>query len=101
MNQITIIRNQDSRGQGFKWSSERQKDMLLTFEYLKSYLRYLVLSFWLLSSLCRGSVQNLSSFTERFPTSGNDNITYQPLKPSLLYLTLLTRTLESLNPRTL
>src|SRR4030043_1289466 len=93
MNQLTIIRNQDPRGQRFRWSSERQKDMLLVFEYLKSYLRYLVLSFWL--------VQNLSSFTERFPTSGNDNITYQPLKPSLLYLTLLTRTLESWNPRTL
>jgi hypothetical protein len=34
------------------------------------------LSFWL--------VQNLSSLTEGFPTSGNDNLTYQPLEQSSL-----------------
>jgi hypothetical protein len=39
--------------------------MLLTFKDLKNCLRSLILSFWL--------VQNLSSLTEGFPTSGNDN----------------------------
>src|SRR4030042_2207175 len=39
--------------------------MLLILKNLKSYLRSLILSFWL--------VQNLSLLTEGFPTSGNDN----------------------------
>ena len=40
--------------------------MLLIFKDLKSYLRSLILSFWL--------AQNLSLLTEGFPTSGNDTI---------------------------
>jgi hypothetical protein len=39
--------------------------MLLIVKDIKSYLRSLILSFWL--------VQNLSSLTEGLPTSGNDN----------------------------
>jgi len=39
--------------------------MLLILKDLKSCLRFLTLSFWL--------VQNLSSLTEGFPASGNDN----------------------------
>jgi hypothetical protein len=39
--------------------------MLLELKDFKGHLRSLILSFWL--------VQNLSSFTEGFPTSGNDN----------------------------
>jgi len=38
--------------------------MLLILEDVKSYLKSLILSFWL--------VQNLSLLTEGFPTSGND-----------------------------
>jgi hypothetical protein len=44
---------------------KEKKSMLLILKDLKSYLRSLFLSFWL--------VQNLSSLTEGFPTSGNDN----------------------------
>src|SRR4030042_3986200 len=48
---------------------------LINFTPCGLFLSSLFLSFWLLSSLCRGSVQNLSCDPEQsegFPTSGND-----------------------------
>jgi hypothetical protein len=50
--------------------------MLLNNKNIKSYSKFLFLSFWL--------VQNLSLFMEGFPTSGNDNIIFRSSELSLL-----------------
>ncbi len=63
--------------------------MLLNLKDLKSCLRSLILSFWLApceAALLSGLVQNLSSFTEGFPTCGNDNVTHQLLEQSSLWI---------------
>ena len=50
--------------------------MLLINKNIKRFSRLLILSFWL--------VQNLSLFTEGFPTSGNDSLIFRSLDQSSL-----------------